>query len=432
MKKKSFSTFYKHILTMSDIDSLGVIGETFGTGRDFEGVLIQIGHVGQEPPCPEPCFRILRFTRTERMNTDKKQLHKQLLNSGNILYQIKDRTTLVCKDLDRQVDAKYVLPKIYQLKKEYKDFIDFTDEDFAQNRKNRRTGEQDSAAQRYKDYVARYNQKGWIQYMKKVHKIHPSVEIIPGMHNEAFSQSKNIKKQEAAAQEEKLEDTTKFTLEEIDEEGKVLVKEETEKDGVSETEDVSETEEGEERPYPSQARKSGQRYASISFILDDTPDMEALIFIHAFYSSAEAGSDHIQSELDNLLHPLQVHLVDMYEWIYPVRMLWNDSAMSKEVLDVDETWSNLLLGDTQKDRLSAVKHNRNLKKESQKKKVMDKEAEKQICERLCVTTEELMAILDDPTMGAQPVINACKHEVEADRMEASQKLVSALRERKKK
>ena len=115
----------KKILPNKTVDTLGVVGETFGGPTGFYGALIQIAHQGQEPKCQEPAIRILRFTESKRdmLLAQRKLMHK-LQGTGNILHHMRDSTTLVCKDLERQVDPNYVLPKTAKLKQDFLDFIE--------------------------------------------------------------------------------------------------------------------------------------------------------------------------------------------------------------------------------------------------------------------------------------------------------------------
>jgi hypothetical protein len=98
----------------------------------------------------------------------------------------------------------------------------------------------------------------------------------------------------------------------------------------------------------------------------------------------------------------------MYEWIYPVRMQWNNSHLSSRVTGLEETWANDELKETQEDRSSAVMRNRDLKQAVAKKKEMKESVQKEICERLWLTPEQLLAIVDDKSLGAQPIMDLCK------------------------
>jgi hypothetical protein len=398
----------KKILPNKTVDTLGVVGETFGGPTGFYGALIQIAHQGQEPKCQEPAIRILRFTESKRdmLLAQRKLMHK-LQGTGNILHHMRDSTTLVCKDLERQVDPNYVLPKTAKLKQDFLDFIRFVDEDFKENRKARKSGDQEGARKRQDAYVKKYNEKGWVKYMRRVHNIRDDIEVIPGMHAEAEIQTRELnRKDKEAAEEEKPAEAE------------------------PEEEALSEDEVEEEPPYPQNARKSGQKFAAVSFLVDDTEELEVLVYIHAFFNNEKTAKDYVIDELNDTLYPLPVDVVDMYEWIYPLRMKWNDSAMSTRVEGLEETSGDLLLQDNQQNRADAVTHNRKLKDEARRKKEMHGEVRQQLCERLCITDEQFTAIIDEETMGTDAIIAICKIEDEGLRMEKVQSLIDQLEAQK--
>ena len=354
--------------------TLGVIKDSFSPVCKFHGVFLQIAHRGQAPTSDEPAFRLLRFIDSKAESAAAlRLLEAKLPGSGNILFQNHNQPTLICRDLTRQADADYVLPKIQKMKDDYLDYVRFLDEDFAENRRIRREGQQDEARQRQKEYIERYNQKGWIKFMRARQNIHPDVQVVPGMHLEAEAHSAKLSA--PAGKEE------------------------------ASTDETNEAAVVEDNPdYPDAARKKGQRFAAVSMLVDDTDDMEVLLFVHGVYGDINAAKEHVASELNELLHPLPIDVVDMYEWIFPVRMQWENSHASQRVADLDETWNNMELGNTQLERLEAVKKNRKLKQDILKKKEMDAGVQTQIAEHLGITGAQLLQILDQPEHGAEAVI----------------------------
>jgi len=294
---------------------------------------------------------------------------------GNILFQAHNQTTLICTDLERQTSQEYVVTKTKELKDAYLKYVHFLDTDFAENRRVRREGQQDEARARQLEYLAAYNQKGWVQYMRARQNIHPDVQIVPGMHAEAETQSQVLHQTAPCEEEQPLYDTA----------------------------------------YPDAARKKGQRYAAVSMLLDDTQDMEVLLFVHAVYGDVTEAKEHVESELSELLHPLPIDVVDMYEWIFPVRMQWENNHLSQRVAGLDETWNNVELGKAQQERLEAAKKNRNIKRDVLKKKEMDAGVQAQIAEHLGVTGDDLMRILDKPEYGAEAVIKWVQMDNEDER-----------------
>ncbi len=354
--------------------ALGLIKDSFSPACKFHGVFLQIGHKGQNPVSEQPAFRLLRFVNNKVDVPSASDLLASKL-PGNILFQAHNQSTLICRDLERQTSAEYVLNKTAAIKDAYLQYIKFLDEDFAENRKARREGDQEAARTRHHEYMQQYNDKGWVKFMRAQQKIHPDVQVVPGMHAEAEAQSQRLHPVEAEAEQPEKEDET----------------------------------------YPEAARKKGQRYAAVSMLLDDSEDMEVLLFVHAVYSDMAVAKEHVEHELSEMLHPLPIDVVDMYEWIYPVQMRWEDNHLSKRVTELDETWNNQELGNTQMERFEAVQKNRKLKHDILKKKEMDASVQAQIAEHLGLESDELLRILDNPAYGAEAVIKWAQMDDVAER-----------------
>lgn len=380
-------------------ESLGMLETTYGGPSEFFGAFIQIGHEGQQPTSKEPAFRILRFVESKKdVAKVQRKLQAELEGTGNILLQLRNAPTLICKNLDRQVSAEHVLPKIEQMKTDFLAHIRSMDEDFVSNRRDRMEGNQEAAKARQDAYIANYQTKGWVQFMRSEYKIREDVEIVPGMHTEAEEQSKQLNQRDGIAPEAAAAD-------------------EAESDGEEESEFPS---------VPEALKKRSQRYAAISFLLDDTADMECLLFIHAVYGSEEEAKAHVNDTLNDMLYPLPVEVVDMCEWCFPIRMTWENNASSNRVEGLEETCAEVQLQETQQQRLEALKHNRRIKDETRKKKEMDAEVQKQICERLHVTDEQFTSILDHKEYGTNEIIRICKIEDEPARLEEITKVLAQI------
>jgi hypothetical protein len=377
------------------MSSLGVILDSFSPVCKFYGVLLQIAHRGQCPISKEPAFRILRFVNSKaEANAAIKALQEKV--EGNILLQLHNGQTLICTDLDRQTSADYILSKTASAKQEYLQYVKFLDEDFAENRRARREGLQDEARARHKAYMEAYNQKGWVKFMRAEKQIAEDIDIVPGMHAEA----EELNKRRAAAAV--VAAAPALAEEEEEEENKDC-------DFVDDD--------------STQIRKKGQRYAAVSTIIDDSADMEVLLFVHAVYSDLKSAKEHVESELNDILHPLAIDVVDMYEWVYPVRMQWENNHLSKQITDLEETWHNEELGNTQMERSEAAKKNRKLKQDILKKKEMDASVQQQVAEHLGITGDQLMIIMDAPDFGAKAVIAWAQINNSEER---SQKVQAAL------
>jgi hypothetical protein len=402
-------------------EKLGVIGDTFLANCQYYGVLLQIAHEGQNPTSDEPAFRLLRFLDTKAsLNPARALLEKHLGHTGNILLHMRDTSTLICKNLDRQTSADYVLPQIDNIKKNFTDYIRFLDEDFASNRQARKEGNQDEAREKHKQYIRVFNNKGWVKYMRKKLNIHPDVDVIPGMHTEAEVASLHKRQEEAAAANTAVENADGAATNDAKEIAQ------TTETPVKETDDeneVAEIEAAEGNAYPDVARKKGQRFAAVSMIMDDGDDMEVLLFVHGVYADLKSARDQVENDLNDALNPLPIDIIDMYEWVYPVRMNWENNTLSKRVVEMEESWSNMQLSNTQMERFDAVQHNRKLKHDISKKKGMDASVKQQLCERLALTDSEFMQILDTPEQGADAIIRVVKIEDEAERTQAVRALL---------
>ena len=379
-------------------EELGILGSTYGGPSEFYGAFIQIAHEGQEPSCHEPAFRILRFVDSKKDAAKaQRRLEQELSGTGNILLQMRNNPTLICKDLDRQVSADYVLPKMHAMKTAFLEHIRFVDQDFVANRKDRMEGRQEEAKKRQDEYIQKYQSKGWVKFMRKTYNIRDDVEVIPGSHSEAEEQSK------------KLNESEQKVVEEVDED---------EEDDGAKDDDFP--------PFPEAAKRPAQKFAAISYILDDDDDMEVLLFIHGVFGTAEQAKTFVTDTLNDMIYPLPVEVVDLYDWIYPVRMTWENNSTSQRVDGLEETCAEVLLQETQGQRREAVEHNRKIKEEATKKKEMHAEVQKELCARLEITNEQFTAILENKQLGTDAIISVCKIEDETKRRSKVQEILSQL------
>jgi hypothetical protein len=97
--------------------------------------------------------------------------------------------------------------------------------------------------------------------------------------------------------------------------------------------------------------------------------------------------------------------------------------LSKQITDLEETWHNEELGNTQMERSEAAKKNRKLKQDILKKKEMDASVQQQVAEHLGITGDQLMIIMDAPDFGAKAVIAWAQINNSEER---SQKVQAAL------
>lgn len=388
-------------------EQLGVLESTYGGPSEFYGAFIQIAHNGQEPKCKEPAFRVLQFVHSKKEAARvQRKLSEGLAGTGNILLQLRNTPTLICKDLDRQVSADHVLPKVHQMKTDYLAYVHGLDEDFVANRRDRSEGNQEAAKARQQAFVKEYQTKGWVKFAREEYKIRDDIEIVPGMHTEAEEQSRQLNaRDEAAACPAK-------GIEAPPAEAPAEAADDAEAGDGDDGDDVDD----EFPDVPDSMRKRDQKFAAISYMLDDSDDMECLLFIHGVFATAEEAKDFTVSTLNDMVYPLPVEVVDLYTWCYPIRMAWENSAGSKRVTNLDESCAELLLDKNRKERLDAVNHNRKIKEDMSKKKDMDVQVQKELCEHMQITDEQFTAMLEHPELGTDAIIEICKIKDEPERL----------------
>jgi len=178
---------------------------------------------------------------------------------------------------------------------------------------------------------------------------------------------------------------------------------------------------GSEEAYPPLLRHRDQKFAVISFAIEHGKDMELLLWVFGTFATQDTAKRWIHEELSDVMDPLTLHVVDMYEWIYPVRMLWEDSAASQRVEGLQETWAGQggdRLSKTQTERKETLDKTRHIKNavRSKKKLGIDPGVRQSICERLEITDDVLEQILQHPDLGDDEVVRLS--EIHRDRLRA--------------
>jgi hypothetical protein len=459
---------------------LGHLGSAISAYEDWYSALIQIGHDddGPEgnrhsPTCPEPVLRILKICKTSREARDSKiKLQKQL--KGHIFEHKKHLVsndnirmpgfTLICKTLKRQCDSDYVWSTKATIEQQFWAHDKYIDDEFVSSMLRRNEGKRDEAIEEHRAYIRRYNKKGWVRFMRGELHIPKSITVIPGMHKEAEVMAKNLRhkgtkppkilgEEESDEEEEKLitkknssEEKEEVDLGSEEEEevdlGSGAEEEEEEEEEVDlgsgadeeEEEEVGEKEDEEKAKkeevnlkFPASCRTRGQRYAAISFIMSDAKDMELLLYIHAVYPSKEAAQEDVTNNLDDRLKPLPIDVVDMYALVYPVRMLWEGSAMSERVVGMVETWAgDVRLGETQSKRLKATEGNRELKKDVVRRQNKEQRIIEAINERLDITQDVQDQLFSH--FGSDKIKALCAIEDDDARNEKLQRYLKKMHE----
>lgn len=393
---------------------LGKFEPTFSKSTQWRCCFVQIAHRGQDVSCPMPHFRVCGFAfNKEEEKRMKKVLEAKLKGTGK-LYRVGFGTPLIiCEKLEDQANRDHLLGKVKKLKDQYMDSVRLRDEDFKLNRNFRTEGNQEKAAELHRTYVAKYNKLGWVKAMRKFLDIHPKVEVIPGMHHEAMTDSERLKREDAETNEiDDQEQIASAVDDDDDDDDDVATEAATES-----VEDIEMTMDQQEklRNYPDSARTNGQKLVSFSYVIDDDDSIETLVMIHAVFNTKEDAQQTVISDLNNALYPIDIATTDMYTWVSVAGISWNNTKMSQYAPDLEESWSKMDAQAKQDDRYKGAMEKREMVREARKKKDMDDSVRERMCEKLGLDREDFDLIMDDPETGTDKLIELVKIQDDTER-----------------
>lgn len=248
--------------------------------------LLQIAHKQQSPTCNEPAFRILGMARNAREHAAfVARAQEQLQGRGNIFAHSEGSATLLCKSMERQVDATYVTPRLAELQQQQLDFKHKLDDEYETSRQAKKDGNIETAQLLADEMVAEHNERGWVKMMRDRTGIKPDAMVLPGQHQ--------VTEQD---REQLFSGSTPLTFK------------------------------GDpgEAALPDGLRVKQQQFAAISFVVSDDEDMEVALWIYGVFETLEAAKQAAQHHIAPQTPVMSVHVVDVGEWIYPVQMLWVD------------------------------------------------------------------------------------------------------------
>jgi hypothetical protein len=481
---------------------LGVMPTSFNMGLNFHSVLVQVAHKGQSVRCPQPGFRILRFCQSAREEAiAHKVLRHHLGRVGAILRLPRNSDLLICQDRERQENLEHVVTKGAAIRTRFLEYVKEVNEDFAANRQDRSCGQQDEAKKRYHGVIDRYQQVGWVQFMRKKMGVADNVLIVPGNHIEAETQTRRLQEmkqraEEKAAAEKKAAEAAASSSTDAESAAQA-----TAEPGAESAEPAAESAAGSSAEsaagssaesaagstaesaepaaesaagstaesaepaaesaagssnwadesetdivtrnlahlaaldpenismddlaqltnedikaclsstplYPEQARTKGQCFAAVSYVIEDGPDMETLVWVHGFFSNMEAAREAVTGEMSTQLYPLAIHVVNMYEWVMPVAMSWNASSSSSRVIGLEESWAgDARLGANRATAKAAAKEKEKLVLQARERRKLSHEAKVTFMNMLDITEDELMLILDTPKYDSDALVAACR------------------------
>jgi len=178
-------------------EGLGKATNSYDLSTQYYGVFLQLAHKDLDPKCDIPSYRLVHVVyKKSEMKKALRMVEKMMANDGWVLFHARGTTTLIPLTKERLQSPDYVRRKVAQLRQEYVDWIRFLDVDFRRNQKLRRSGKQDEARAEHDKFLDEYNARGWVKLMRAKHKIHPDIKICPGMHMEAISQTKVLRRKE--------------------------------------------------------------------------------------------------------------------------------------------------------------------------------------------------------------------------------------------
>jgi len=442
----------------SELAQYGAVPEMFEMSFQWHSVLVQLSHEKLRPTCDEPAFRVLRFCKDAKEAAAAAKLLSRLLDGRGDIYEMRRNCrTLICRTPDRQSDPAYQQAKSTVMLDTFRTYRRSVDKDFADGRYERRRDMDSAARERQAEFTRAYNEKGWIKYMRRINRIDPSIDIMPNNHVEAEKQTEALhqKRMEAEARaaeagaeagagantdelDEPDEPDEPDELDEPDEPDELDEPEQADAE-LSEQPDVVEEDEATEQSiadmsdemlmdslqqpdeYPPRAKAQGQTVMAVSFIIEDGPDMEVILWIHGYFDSAESARELVHGELTDALDPLEIYVVDMYTWVYPVRMMWNNTTTSKRVVGLSETWGGAHGADvaqTQGERAKAIAENKRLRNEVTRKKKLQEDSKTEILRQLNINEKQLLSILGFPDFGAGEVVRLFRIQQDDDRAEA--------------
>lgn len=410
------------------VTELGIVGPTIKNTLNYKGVYLQMSHKhNHQPPCNEPAFRLCRFYNSPREGKVlKKVLEKKLQNQGHIFCHKKDGASLILENLNDM--NEHAANEFIKIKTQFVKDVDRVNMEYKLSHKLRsKLGPEngrEKAISLQDEYIKDYNQRGWVKYMRKELNINPDIQIIPNMHYEAETQTEVLhqKKMESASSNNNTSDNGN-KIDQVEE------NDDNDDDDVDESEIDNFLSTSNVPDYPSDLKTPKQNFAAISYIVSDDDNLNTLVFIHGVYEDEQTARADVEGILTDKLMPLPVNVVAMYEWIYPVRMNWNNNKLSKGASHLQESWANTH-GDITKDQMdkyNATMKNRDIKAEAQKRKEMDEEVKIQLCDRLSITPEELDSIFDDKKIGGtNAVLKLATIEDEKERLNKVNSLLKMI------
>lgn len=442
------------------LKSLGQLGPPQNICEEWYAVLLQIGHDsdGHSPRVAEPWFRVLKFCKNAAdVNRSRVRFEQNPAIRGHILCHKRDTFTLICREFHLQNDPDYVNNKANRIVLDYIADQQYIDDEFIRSQLARLNieGTPEEAIQEHKTYIQKYQDLGWVKYMRRVRNIPDKVKVIPGMHLESERMARDLRRGKNVPdilgggnlitdievhEIRKAEERARAKLRAKDDPDPPVIASEVgaddsshPKDSGSDGESIDqdddldqfsdEDNEFEEtiEDFPQTCRTTNQTLYSMSFIMDKSDDMDCLLFIHAYYPTEAEAKKHICADLDDRVDPLQIHGLDMYKGIFPVRMLWESDAMSSRVKGMVETWTDVRVSSQMQQKYEATREQRVKKHDAIIKQKREQDVIDQINDRLDINTDQqnlLFSVLD-----SHAVMDVCRIDDPETRHRATVKLL---------
>jgi len=335
-----------------------------GRQGPFFGCFIQVAHFENNPPAPEPMYRVLRVIRDKETYAKARDfIAKRMKGHGNILFIRYGEPALIAKSAALQKDPEYVHKRIAEIETEWLACFREGEARSAKLLEYRRAGTDEAANKMFADHAAKYNQYGWVKYMKAKAGFTDTDMLEPGVRCE-------MPADHDAADEFAEEEESEVDL----------------------------------HTLPPRIVANDQKHVAVSVLVSNDDTMEAVVYVHDVLS--EVGIEHrsrFESRLaaiGMLSSPAPVDVEDVGVWCMPVANMWMGEAE-------EQSWSNGDLNKLQQQRLKDAR-----KQDAEKAQLIEQERQtdlaRQELTRASKLDRELVDTICTTPEGCEALIAACK------------------------
>jgi hypothetical protein len=312
-----------------------------GRVAPFYGAFVQVAHQENNPKSEEPMYRVLRLIH--HADTYEKALSfikKRMPNHGNILFVKYGEPLLIAQSVEKQIDPSYSEKRVVDIENEW-----MTEHTNKQNRirkhmELRRSENHAKAIAMREEFTKKYNNYGWVKYMKgKVG--YTELDLLePGARCEAPPNE---------------DDVAEFEEEAVD-----------------------------LHTLPDRILTVEQKHIAVSVLMSNDDTMEAVLYIHDVYSDLNIVDEDSRKSFEKKMHslsllcsPMNIDVVDVGVWNMPVRSLWTNEPL-------DQSYGDSELNDLQRQRVKDA-----TKQDMEKAMLLERERQSELAFYELATVSEL-------------------------------------------